>query len=101
MQCDRDKALDLFYGRMNDCLHDIQEGIPINLFDELKNLKLELICWAMNESHKNITHAAKRLCLNRTTMTSMITNELGALIAKKRREKKRLKDRSESVDWSL
>ncbi|NDC48739.1 MAG: hypothetical protein EBZ61_06625 [Micrococcales bacterium] len=98
MQCNRDRALDLFYGRMNDCLDDIKENIKVNLADELKNMKLDLVLWAMDEANKNITHAAKMLNLNRTTLTSMISNELAPYIRKRKVEKRRSKDRQESVD---
>lgn len=92
MQCDRDKALDLFYGRMNDCLDDIKENIKVNLADELKNMKLDLVLWAMDEANKNLTRAAKMLNLNRTTLTSMISNELAPYIRKRKIEKRKGKE---------
>jgi hypothetical protein len=98
MQCERNKALDLFFGRMNDCIDDIRDGIQINFADELRNLKLDLILWAMGEGHKNISRASKLLSINRTTMTSMINNELAPYIRKRKIEKRRSKDRQESVD---
>ena len=91
MQCDWDKALNIIFGRLNDCAFDIQDNIPIDLLDEIRNLKLDLIVWAIDESHKNVTHAAKKLNLNRTTMTSMVQNELAPII------KRRSKDRQEGT----
>jgi len=88
MQCDGNKALDIVYGRLNDNLHDLSDDIAIDLLDEVRNLKLDLILWAMDEAHKNITQAAKMLNLNRTTMTSMVQNELAPVI-KRRSEDRR------------
>jgi len=88
MQCDGNKALDIVYGRLNDNLHDLSDDIAIDLLDEVRNLKLDLILWAMDEAHKNITQAAKILNLNRTTMTSMVQNELAPIIERRSEDRR-------------
>lgn len=80
MQCVGDKALELVLGRYNDCAWDLLDNIPINLLDETRNLKVDLILWAMEESNKNITQAAKLLKINRTTLMSMMQNELAPVL---------------------
>lgn len=87
MQCDRDKALNLIYGRLNDCLWDIHDNLPIDLLDEIRNLKLDLILMAMEDSNKNATLAAKMLNLNRTTMISMVQNELAPVLERRQNKK--------------
>lgn len=83
MQCDGNKALEIILGRLNDCLWDINDELPIDIYDEIRNLKLDLIMWAMDETNKNVTRAAKILNMNRVTMTSMVHNELAPLIRKR------------------
>ncbi len=87
MQCDGNKALELFLGRLNDCLWDITEELPIDIYDQIKNLKLDLIMWAMSETNKNATHAARLLNMNRVTMISMVQNELAPIIKRRAKEK--------------
>jgi len=84
MRWDRDEGLNIFYGRLNDCLLDIREEIPVDFYEEIRNLKAELAIWAVRASNKNITHAAKMLNLNRTTLTSMMENELAPYIINKK-----------------
>jgi hypothetical protein len=93
MQCDGNKALEIINNRMNECLCNIGCDIPINLADELKNLKLDLILFALEENLNIATHAAKMLNMNRTTMVSMLQNELAPVIGRRVDQKKRLKGR--------
>lgn len=72
-------------GRLNDCLWDIHDNIPIDIVDEIRNLKVDLIDWAMLESHQNATHASRLLNLNRTTMVSMMQNELAPVIRRRKK----------------
>ena len=88
MQRERDQALELINKRLNNCVMDIEDDIPIKLAEELRELKLDLILFALNENMNIATQAAKMLNMNRTTMVSMLHNELGPVI-KKRKERKR------------
>lgn len=81
-----DKAIELFMGRFNDCSMDLKDNMPIDLVGEIKNLKLDLILWALNETNKNATQAAKILNMNRTTMVSMIQNELAPVLQMRMKE---------------
>jgi transcriptional regulator with GAF, ATPase, and Fis domain len=101
MQCDRDRALEIINKRMNDCLCDLGCDIPIDLTDEIKNLKLDLIIFALKENLYVNTHAAKMLNMNRTTMVSMMQNELAPVIRKRKKAKRQSEDRPESVHRSL
>lgn len=85
MQCVGDKALEIILGRFNDCSYDINDRSPIDLLDEVRNLKIDLIFWALEETNNNASRAAKLLNINRTTMISMMQNELAPII--NRREK--------------
>jgi hypothetical protein len=79
---------------MNKSLCDLGCEIPINLMDEVKQLKLDLILFALEENFNIATHAAKALNMNRTTMVSMLHNELDPIIKKRAKNKKTKKEAS-------
>jgi hypothetical protein len=82
-----DEAIRIFLKRFDSCLMDLGDNLPIDLSGEIKNLKLDLILWALRETNKNATQAAKILGMNRTTMVSMVNNELSTLLEMRRKDK--------------
>lgn len=82
-----DEAIRIFLRRFDNCFMDLSDDLPIDLAGEIRNLKLDLILWAMNETNKNVTQAAKILGMNRTTMMSMLQNELAPVFAMRTKDK--------------
>lgn len=69
-----DKAVEIINDKLNLNICDINDYYPIDLFQEILELKKELLNWALEESFGNKTQAAKLLNMNRTTFITVLAD---------------------------
>jgi transcriptional regulator with GAF, ATPase, and Fis domain len=94
LQREWDQALEIINKRLENCITHLRSDLPINMVEQLKELKLDLILFALNENMKIGAKAARMLNMNRTTMVSMLQNELLPYIEKRKNEKINSREKS-------
>jgi transcriptional regulator with GAF, ATPase, and Fis domain len=76
MQRDRNKELHFLENRLNQCVVKLDKHNKIDFTDEMRRMKKDLVEWAMSEAQNNISQAARMLKMKRTTVQSIILNDL-------------------------